>query len=164
MEKNSGNLTFTTPTDREIMITRVFDAPRKRLFEAYTNPKHLSQWLLGPPGWTMPICEADVRPGGAWHFVWRKADGQEMAMRGVYKDVKAPERIVNTESWGGDYPETTNTVTFAQDDDKGKTTVTTTILYPTKAARDAALKTGMKDGVAVSYNRLAEHLAGMKSQ
>ena len=78
-DKESGALTFTTPTDREIVITRVFDAPRQRLFEAYTNPKHLSQWLLGPPGWTMPVCEADVRPGGAWHFVWRKADGQRVS-------------------------------------------------------------------------------------
>src|SRR5947209_10156557 len=129
-EKTSGNLSFTTPTDREIVITRVFDAPRKRLFEAYTNPKHLSQWLLGPPGWTMPVCEADVRPGGAWHFVWRKADGAEMAMRGVYQEVKPPERIVNTENWGGDHPETTNTVTF--EEQNGKTTVTTTILYPSK--------------------------------
>ena len=77
-------------------------------------------------------------------------------MRGVYKKVKAPERIVNTENWGGDHPETINTVTFAEA--KGQTTVTTTILYPSKEARDAALKTGMKDGIAISYNRLADYL------
>jgi uncharacterized protein YndB with AHSA1/START domain len=158
-QENTGNLTFTTPTDREIVITRDFDAPRQRLFEAYSNPKHLQQWLLGPPGWTMPICEADVRTGGAWHFVWRNAEGQEMAMSGVYKEVKSPERIINTEKWGEQWPETTNTVAFAEH--KGKTTVTTTILYPDKAARDAALNSGMKDGVAVSYNRLADYLQKM---
>jgi uncharacterized protein YndB with AHSA1/START domain len=158
-QENTGNLTFTTPTDREIVITRDFDAPRQRLFEAYSNSKHLQQWLLGPPGWTMPICEANVRTGGAWHFVWRNAEGQEMSMSGVYKEVKSPERIINTEKWGEQWPETTNTVAFAEH--KGKTTVTTTILYPDKAARDAALNSGMKDGVAVSYNRLADYLQKM---
>jgi len=159
-EKNGGNnLTFTTPSDREIVITRVFDAPRKRLFDAYTNPKHMPQWLLGPPGWTMTVCKLDLRPGGAWNLAWSNADGSQMAMHGVYKEVKVPERIVNTENWGGDYAETTNTVSFSED--KGKTTVTTSILYPSKAARDAALKTGMKQGIALSYNRLADYLKKM---
>jgi uncharacterized protein YndB with AHSA1/START domain len=69
-------------------MTRLFDAPRKLVFEAWTNPKHLPHWMLGPDGWTMPVCEVDLRPGGAWHFVWRRADGTEMSMRGVYKEAR----------------------------------------------------------------------------
>src|ERR1041385_4731798 len=93
---------FTTPSEREIVVTRVVDAPRRLVFEAYTNPTHLPHWMLGPDGWTMPICEIDLRPGGAWRFVWRQLDGAEMEMRGVYQEVTPPERLVSTESWGGD--------------------------------------------------------------
>jgi uncharacterized protein YndB with AHSA1/START domain len=112
--------------------------------------------MLGPEGWTMPVCEIDLRPGGAWHFVWRRADGSEMAMRGVYQEVAPPERLVSTESWGGPWPDTVNTLTLSEED--GKTTITVRILYVSKEARDAALKTGMKEGMAASYARLAEYL------
>ena len=106
----AGATTFTTPSDREIVMTRVFDAPRRLVLEAWTSPEHLPHWMTGPPGWTMPVCEIDLRPGGAWRFVWRKADGTEMEMRGVYREVVPPERLVSTESWGGDWPETLNTL------------------------------------------------------
>jgi uncharacterized protein YndB with AHSA1/START domain len=148
--------TFTTPSDREVVMTRVFDAPRRLVFEAWTSPKHLPHWMLGPEGWTMPVCEIDLRPGGAWHFVWRRADGTEMGMRGVYKEIKPPERLVCTESWGGDWPETINTLVLSEKD--GKTTMSQTVLYPSKEARDAAMKTGMKDGASVSFERLADYL------
>jgi len=151
-----GATTFTTPSDREIRMTRVFDAPRRLVFEAWTNPKHLPQWMLGPEGWTMPVCEIDLRPGGAWHFVWRRSDGTEMEMRGVYREITPPERLVNTESWGSGWPETINTLILSEEN--GKTTASQTVLYPSKEARDAALKTGMKDGVSVSFDRLAEYL------
>jgi uncharacterized protein YndB with AHSA1/START domain len=151
-----GATTFTTPSDREIASTRVFDAPRRLVWEAWTNPKHLPHWMTGPEGWTMPVCEIDLRPGGAWHIVWRKSNGTEMAMRGVYKEVVAPERLVNTESWGADWPETVNTLTLSEQG--GKTTITLTVLYPSKEARDAVLETGMKDGLSTSYDRLAEYL------
>jgi uncharacterized protein YndB with AHSA1/START domain len=154
---SSGNATtFTTPSDREIAVTRVFDAPRQLVFEAHTKPEHLQNWMLGPDGWTMPVCEIDLRPGGAWHFVWRSADGSEMEMRGVYKEVVPPEKVVSTESWGGDWPETINTLTLSERD--GKTTLTITILYPSKEARDAVLNTGMRDGMAQTFERLAEYL------
>jgi len=156
---STGATTFTTPSDREIAATRVFDAPRRLVYEAHTNPKHLPNWMLGPEGWTMPVCEIDLRPGGAWHFVWRKADGSEMAMRGTYKEVVPPEKVVTTESWGGDWPETINTLTLTEKD--GKTILTSTILYPSKEARDAALKTGMKQGMNVSFDRLAAYLQGI---
>ncbi len=154
---NAGTLKVTTPSDREILMTRVVDAPRKLVFEAWTTPKHLQQWLLGPEGWTMPVCEIDLRPGGKWHFGWRRSDGTEMSMHGVYKEVKPPERVVSTESWGGDWPETINTLSFSESN--GKTTISLSVLYPSREARDKALQTGMKDGVEASFNRLASYLA-----
>jgi uncharacterized protein YndB with AHSA1/START domain len=156
---STETLNVTTPSDREVAITRVFNAPRRLVFEAWTNPKHVPRWMLGPDGWTMPVCEIDLRPGGAWHFVWRRANGTQMEMRGVYREVAPPERLVSTEAWGGDWPETLNTLVLSEEN--GKTTMTQTILYPSKEARDAALQTGMKDGVAQSYDRLEEHLRKM---
>ena len=156
---NSPALTVSTPTDREIVMARVFDAPRKLVFEAWTNPKYLSQWLLGPEGWTMPVCEIDLRPGGAWRFVWRKSDGAEMEMTGIYREVQPPERVVHTERWGAEWPETLNTLAFTEKD--GRTTCSLTILYSSKEVRDAALKTGMEDGVAVSFDRLDGLLRSM---
>lgn len=154
-----GATTFTTPSDREVVMTREVEAPRELVFDAWTKPEHVQQWMLGPSGWTMPVCEIDLRPGGAWRFVWGRADGTEMEMRGEYREVTPPERLVSTESWGGDWPETINTVTFSEED--GKTTITQTVLYPSREARDAALETGMKDGVSLSFDRLAEHVRTM---
>jgi uncharacterized protein YndB with AHSA1/START domain len=151
-----GTTTFTTPSDRELVATRVFDAPRTLVWAAHTDPKHVSQWLLGPEGWTMPVCEIDLRPGGAWHWVWRGPDGTEMEMRGVYREVTPPERLVNTEEWGGDWPETLTTLVLTEED--GKTTISTTVLYPSKEAREAAIGTGMKEGWSASYDRLDEYL------
>ncbi len=155
----SAATTLTTPSDREIIVTRVVKAPRTLVFEVYTNPKHLPRWMTGPQGWTMPVCEIDLRLGGEWHFVWRSSDGSELAMRGVYTEIVPPERLVSTESWGGDWPETLNTLLLSEED--GETTITQKVLYPSKEAREAALKTGMLEGMAESFNRLAEHLAAM---
>jgi uncharacterized protein YndB with AHSA1/START domain len=151
-----GATRFTTPTDREIVMTRVVDAPRGLVFEAHTSPEHLPHWMLGPAGWTMPVCEIDLRPEGAWRFVWRRSDGTEMEMRGVYREVTPPERVIHTESWGADWPETLNTLVLTEED--GKTTITSTVLYPSKEARDAAFDTGMKDGASESFDRLEEYL------
>jgi uncharacterized protein YndB with AHSA1/START domain len=148
----TGVTTVATPNDHDVVITRVVDAPRRLVFDAWTNPKHVPQWMLGPEGWTMPVCEIDLRPGGTWHFVWRKADGAEMEMRGTYREVVPPERLVSTESWGPQWPETVNTVTFAET--AGQTTITLTVRYPSVAAREAALKTGMKDGMDAGFVRL----------
>jgi uncharacterized protein YndB with AHSA1/START domain len=156
---NSISTMFTTPSDQEVTITRIFNAPRRLVFDTWTNPKHLPHWMLGPPGWTMTVCEIDLRPGGAWHFAWRQSGGMEMSIGGVYREIKPPERLVSTESWGGDWPETLNTLVFTEKD--GKTTAALTILYPSKEARDTALQSGMKEGVNLSYNRLAELLASM---
>ncbi len=152
-----GETTFATPTDTEIEITRVFDAPRALVFDAWTKPEHIPNWMLGPPGWTMPACEVDLRAGGAWRFAWQHSDGNEMTMQGVYREVSPPERLVSTESWGPEWPETVNTVTF--NEEAGRTTVVITTSYPSKEARDAALGTGMKQGMNLSFERLAAYLA-----
>ena len=104
----------------------------------------------------MPVCEIDLRPGGAWHFVWRNSDGAEMAMQGVYQEVVPPERLVSTESWGGDWPETLNTLILSEPD--RNTTITLTVLYPSKGAREAVLETGMTGGMSQSFDRLDEYL------
>src|SRR5208282_4531306 len=138
---NEDTMKLTMPSDVELVVTRTFDAPRKLIFEVWTNPQYLPQWLLGPEGWTMPVCEIDLRVGGSWHFVWRKSDGFEMEMRGSYREIKPPERLVSSESWGGPWPETVNTLVLTEE--AGKTTMTLTILYPSKEAREAATMTGM---------------------
>jgi uncharacterized protein YndB with AHSA1/START domain len=152
-----GETTYTTPSDRELVTTRAFDAPRDLLWEAWTSPEHLPRWLLGPEGWTMPVCESDLRVGGEWHFVWRnEADGSEMGMTGEYREIRPPERLVSTQSWGGDWPETVNTLVFTEEDDL--TVMTQTILYPSQEARDAALATGMQQGMDAGFDRLDAYL------
>lgn len=152
--------TYAMPSDLEVAVTRVFDAPRELVFTAWTDPRHVPQWMTGPAGWTMPVCEIDLRPGGAWHFVWRRTDGSEMAMRGVYREIDRPERLVNTESWGAEWPETLNTLVLTADGDR--TVSTLTLLYPSADARDAALATGMKDGLNPTYERLDGYLRTLR--
>ncbi len=158
-ENESGTSTFTTPSDQEIVMTRVFNAPRQLVFEAHTNPQHLPHWMTGPAGWTMPVCEIDLRPGGTWHFAWRHSDGTQMEMRGIYREVVPPERLVNTQSWGAEWSETLNTLVLSED--AGRTTLTSTMLFASKNARDAALATGMKEGTTISYDRLADQLSSL---
>jgi uncharacterized protein YndB with AHSA1/START domain len=148
------------PGKQEIVVTREFNAPRDLVWAAWTDPQHVSQWMLGPEGWTMPVCEIDLRPGGEWHFVWRQDGGEEMEMRGVYKVVEPPERLVNTESWGEPWPETEVEMVLAEDG--GRTAMTMTVRYPSKEARDAALQTGMTDGMEMSFERLDELLGSLR--
>ena len=95
-----GATGFATPSDTEIEVTRVVDAPRELVFDCWTKAEHVTKWMLGPDGWTMPVCEIDLRPGGSWHFAWRKGDGCEMEMHGTYREISPPERLVSTERWG----------------------------------------------------------------
>jgi len=157
--KNTGNLKVTASGDREIVMTRVFDAPRNLVFDAYTKPELLKRWLGVFGRWSLPICEVDLRVGGTYRWVWRGADGAEMGVRGVYREVVPPERLVNTEkfdeAW---YPgESLNTAVFVEQG--GKTTLTVTTRYESREARDAVLKSPMEGGVAQSYDKLAELLA-----
>jgi uncharacterized protein YndB with AHSA1/START domain len=160
---NIATAEYTTPSEVEFQIQRVLDAPRELVWEAFTKPEHLTQWMLGPDGWSMPVCETDLRPGGAWHYQWRHEGSETMDMHGVYQEVTPYARLVTTENWGGPYPETVNTVTFTETTD-GKTLVTTTIRYPTTEAREAALQTGMTRGVERSYERLDEVLTALRAE
>jgi uncharacterized protein YndB with AHSA1/START domain len=148
----TGVTSYTTPSDTEIRITRVVDAPRRVVFDAWTNPQHIPQWLSGLEGWTMPVCEIEARNGGRWRYVWRKSDGAEMEMSGIVREIVPPSKMVTTERWGPEWPETVNTLMLSEAD--GQTTITLTVAYPSKEARDAALATGMKDGMDESFARL----------
>lgn len=157
---DAGTTKLTTPSDREIVLTRVFNAPRRLVFDAFAKPELVKRWLLGPPGWSMPVCEIDPRPGGGFRYGWRRdSDGKEMRMHGSYREVVQPERIVHAESFDEPwYPgEAVVTTTFVEQ--AGQTTVTITIQYDSKQTRDSVLKSGMERGVAQSYDRLAEILA-----
>ena len=145
--------------DREIVLTRVFDAPRRLVFDAFTKPELLKRWLTGAPGWTLAVCEVDPRVGGSIRYLWRGPAGEEMGMSGVVREITPPERMVATEkfdqAW---YPgEAVGTVVLTEQG--GKTTLTQTLLYESREARDLVLKSPMEMGVSISYNQLAELLA-----
>ena len=156
-----GSLTVSTPTDCEVVMTRAFDAPRHLVWNAMTRPELLKRWLFGPPGWEMVACEDDLRVGGKFRWAWRGPDGQEMALRGVYREVVPPERVVRTESFEfgceAQAGEQLGTLVLTEQD--GKTLITLTVLYPSKEARDATIASGMEHGVAAGYDRLEEMLA-----
>ena len=154
--RNTGTLTVTTPTDREVVLTRVFDAPRHLVWDAFTKPELLKRWF-GPRGWSLVVCDVDLKVGGGFRFVMRGPDGRDMGMRGVYREIVPPERSVHMESFD-DYPgEAQVTSVFVEQG--GKTTLTATVLSPSKEVRDAVLKSGMEHGAAESYDKLAELLA-----
>ena len=157
----TGTLQITTPSEREIVMSRVFDAPRSLVFEAWTKPELLKRWLGVRGGWSMVLCEVDLRVGGAYRFVWRGLDGAEMGMGGVYREIVSPERLVATESFDDPwYPgEAIDTTVLVEEG--GKTTVTTKVLYESEEIRDAVLESGMARGVAESYDMLAEYLASI---
>ncbi len=156
--KVSQRVIFTLPSDREILMTRVFDAPARLVFEAWTQAAHLVHWF-GRHGWTLPVCEVDFKVGGGWRFVMRGPKGQEMGMRGVYREIVPFERLVYTESFDDYAGESVNTLTFAERD--GKTTLTTRVVYPAKENRDAMMGTSMEEGVNECFDRLAGHLETM---
>jgi uncharacterized protein YndB with AHSA1/START domain len=158
-DRGDRTLKLTTPTDREIAMTRVFEAPRRLVFDALTKPELLKQWLLGPPGWSMPVCEIDLRVGGAYRFVWRGPDGIEMGVRGVYREIAIPESIVATERFDEPWYPGEALVTNVLAEQGGKTTLTLTVRYESREARDIALNSPMEQGLAAGYDRLAELLA-----
>jgi len=163
----SSTLKVTTPSDREIAMTRVFNAPRHLVFEALTKPDLVKQWLVGPPGWSMPICEIGLRVGGAYRFQWSGPDGAKMGSRGIFREIVPQERYVATERFDEPWYPGEAVITTTLSEQGGKTTLTLTILYESREARDIALKTPMDKGVAMSYDRLEELLlsgAGQSSQ
>jgi len=157
--KNTGTLKVTTPTEREIALTRVFDTPRRLVFDAWPQSGLLKRWLGVFGGWSLVVCEIDLKVGGTYRYVWRGPDGAEMGMRGVYREIVPPERLVATESFDEPwYPgEAVDTTVLVEQG--GNTTLTTTVLYASREARDIALKSDMEHGVAASYDKLAALLA-----
>lgn len=147
-----------TTGEREIVATRVFDAPQALVFDCLTKPELLKRWF-GSHGWDLAVCEVDLRPGGAFRYVWSNGKGKEMGMGGMFIDIVPPERIVATakfdEAW---YPgkETTTTTLVERD---GKTTMTVTVMYDSKEALEAVMKTPATTGMAQGYDRMAELLA-----
>ena len=157
--KNAAKLQITTPSDRELAMIRSFDAPRGLVWDAWTKPELLRQWLGVRGGWTFAVCEVDLKVGGKYRYVWRGPSGAEMGMGGVFREVAKPERLVATEKFDDSWYEgdAMDTTTFVERG--GQTTVTTTVKYASKAVRDAVLKSPMESGVAESYNKLDEVLA-----
>ncbi len=149
---------ITMPTDYEILIRRDFHAPRQLVFDAFTKPELVRQWLLGPSGWTMPVCEIDLQVGGMYRYVWRKDGVKDMGIGGVFREVVVPARLVATEkfddSW---YPgEALDTTVFIEAGDITKLELR--VLYESKEARDTASRSGMEHGMVAGYNRLEEML------
>jgi uncharacterized protein YndB with AHSA1/START domain len=152
---NSDTFQVTTPSDQEIRMTRLFDAPRRLVFEAMTKPEHVKQWWgrLGE-GYSVPVCEIDLRPGGAWRFVNRHPTG-EAVFYGVYREIAAPDRLVFTEIYEP-FPDAESIVSSVFTEENGKTRMTVTVLYPSPEVRDMVIKTGMAKGAGISYDRLED--------
>ncbi len=160
----SGNskLTVTTPSDREIVMTRIFDAPRDLVFEAHTSCEHMSRWW-GPRRYEVGSCEIDFRPGGAWRIVHRGSAGQEFGFHGEFREIVRPERIVWTfEFEGMPGHVSVDTVTFEEHD--GKTTLTATSVFDTVEDRDGMLQSGMQEGAAETWDRLEEYLEELRQR
>jgi uncharacterized protein YndB with AHSA1/START domain len=152
---NSASFKVTTPSDREIQITRLFNASRERIFEALTEPAHVRKWwgALGE-GYSVTVCEIDLRVGGGWRFVNRHPKG-EVAFYGTYREISPPARLVYTEIFA-DYPDAESLVTNVLSVDGGKTRLTATSQYPSLEVRDIVLGSGMEYGAAKSYDRVEE--------
>src|ERR1700676_3583722 len=157
----TGTLKVTTPTEREVVIPPVFGLCRRLVFDALTKPALFKRWF-GPRGWSLVVCEIDLKVGGAWRSVLRGPGGKDMGMRGVYQEIVPPERLVSTESFD-DYPgDSLNTLVLFEKD--GKTTFTITVRYQSQEIRDAVIKSGMEHGAAECYDKLAELLASPEAR
>ena len=156
-EANSATLTVTLPSDREIVMTRVFAAPRELVFEAHSKCEHLEKWW-GPRKYTLAVCEMDFRSGGAYRYVHRGPDGEEHGFRGEFREIVAPERIVWTFEYEG-MPGHASVETLTLVERDGKTTLTATSVFDSVEDRDGMLQSGMETGAAETWDRLAEYLA-----
>jgi uncharacterized protein YndB with AHSA1/START domain len=158
---NSESFKVTTHSDQEIRMTRLFNAPRHLVFEAMTKPEHVKQWWgrLGE-GYSVPVCEIDLRVGGSWRFVNRHPKG-EAAFHGEYREIAAPSRLVFTEIFE-QFPDSVSVVTTDFADEGGKTRMTATVRYPSPDVRDMVLKSGMSQGAGISYDRLEDLVATLQ--
>ena len=162
MVASSHTLTVTTPSEREIVMTRTFDAPRELVFEAMSKAEHMREWW-GPRGFTMPVCEMDFRVGGAYRFVQRGPDGDEYAFRGEFREIAPPERISWTFEFEG-MPGNVSVDTMELTEEDGRTTITSTSIFDSVEQRDGMLQSGMESGAAETYDRLAELLEKLEEE
>lgn len=159
---NSDTFKATTPSDREIVLTRLFDAPRHLVFEAMSKPEHVRRWWgVLDDRYSVPVCEIDFRPGGKWRFVGRGPEGDYPAFYGEYQEIDPPGRVVFTEIFEP-FPDAPSLVTSELTEEGGKTRLTVTCLYPSLEVRDIVLSTGMTTGAATSYDRLEEIAASLQ--
>jgi uncharacterized protein YndB with AHSA1/START domain len=149
--------TLTTPSDREIVMSRVFDAPRKLVFEAHSSCEHMSRWW-GPRRYEVASCEIDFRPGGAWRIVHRGAEGEEHGFRGEFREIDPPERLTWTFEYEG-MPGHVSVQTVTFDEEDGKTRLTATAMFDSKEDRDGMMSSGMEEGAAETWDRLDEYLS-----
>jgi uncharacterized protein YndB with AHSA1/START domain len=156
-QQQTSSAVVTTPSDREIRVERIFDAPRDRVFAAHVDPDLVPEWW-GPHGTTTVVDRMDVRPGGDWRFVIREADGRENAFRGTYREVSPPERIVLTFEWEG-MPGHVSVETFTFEDLGERTRLTAVSIFHTTEERDGMLESGMERGMSETYARLDALLA-----
>lgn len=159
---NSDSYQVTTPTDREIQLTRLFNAPKALVFEAMTKPEHVRRWwgnLDEKHG--VNVCEIDLRVGGKWRFVGYGPEGEYPAFYGEYREIVAPERLVNTEFFAP-YPDAGSLVTTTLTEENGKTRLTVTASYPSIEVRDTVMQTGMEKGAGLSYDRLEDLVAELQ--
>lgn len=158
VDKSSGatNFKFKILSDREVEMTRSFDAPRTLVFEAYTDPMHIPHWW-GPRGVTTIVETMDVRPGGAWRFIQHHPDGNQYAFYGEYREVVPPERLVSTFIFEG-WPDLVMVDTLTLTEHNGRTTLTVVSRFASIEDRDAMLESGLEDGAAEMWDRLAEYL------
>lgn len=157
MTSSNNILTVTLPSDREIVMTRVFNAPRELVFKVWTDPNLIPQWW-GPRSLTTTVDKMDVRPGGLWRFVQQGPDGNEYAFNGVYREIAPPERIVSTFEFEG-MPGHVSVETVTFEEHEGKTRVTGQSLFQSVEDRDGMLKSGMEEGAAETWHRFEELLA-----
>jgi uncharacterized protein YndB with AHSA1/START domain len=161
MGARSSELTITTPSDQEIVMTREFDAPRDLVFEAHTSCEHMSRWW-GPRKYEFASCEIDFRPGGKWRIVHRGPEGEEYGFHGEYREIVPPERIVWTFEFEG-FPGSVSVETLTLEEHDGKTTLTATSVYNTVEERDGMLQSGMEEGAKETMERLDEYLEILKA-
>lgn len=152
---DTATLKIATPTDREILFTRTFDAPRDLVWRAMNEPALVRRWLTGPDGWTMTRCDIDLTVGGHYRYEWTNQDGTVMGMGGTYVEVTPPVRVVSTEkfdeAW---YPGTSQNTIELEEQGASRTLMHMTCRYESKEARDIAIQSGMETGMAASYDRL----------
>jgi uncharacterized protein YndB with AHSA1/START domain len=163
---SSGKLTVTLPSDKEILLARVFDAPRHLVYEAMTKPEYVRRWWGCMDGVTMTVCEIDLRVGGKYRYVTRMPDGSEFGFNGVYQEIVAPSRIVHTEIFEP-FPDSPTLVTMTLEERDGKTYYQTHVVHQTKEARDMHVQSGMEGGANLALDvieEIAHELAARRSE